>query len=127
MPDRPGRGIGPHRAHHLVGVPRIDGRNSADGLSAGLADLVARVARAWSGPPAPPVRLLPRVVELDRLRSTQTRDLVIGLEGSRLGTVALDQRTDPGLLRETIRVELRRFFKRRSGRRPLVLPVVMEL
>ena len=60
VPDRPGRGIGPHRAHHLVGVPRIDGRNSADGLGAGLADLVARVARAWSGPPAPPVRLLPR-------------------------------------------------------------------
>jgi len=98
VPDRPGRGIGPHRAHHLVGVPRIDGRNSVDGLGAGLADLVARVVRAWSGPPAPPVRLLPRVVELDRLRSTSGRDLVIGLEGSRLGTVALDQRTDPGLL-----------------------------
>ena len=68
VPDRPGRGIGPHRAHHLVGVPRIDGRHSTDGLPGGLADLVARVAHAWTGPPAPPVRLLPRLVELDQLR-----------------------------------------------------------
>ena len=98
VPDRPGRGIGPHRAHHLVGVPRIDGRHSADGLTDGVADLVARVAHAWTGPPAPPVRLLPRLVELDQLRSGHARDLVIGLEGNRLGTVVLDQRTDPGLL-----------------------------
>jgi hypothetical protein len=28
---------------------------------------------------------------------------------------------------EKIRVELRRFFKKRSGRRPLVLPVLMEI
>ncbi len=53
-------------------------------------------------------------------------------EGSRLlsdviGGLSVEERTDPGLLRETIRVELRRFFKRRSGRRPLVLPVVMEI
>ncbi len=44
-----------------------------------------------------------------------------------IGGLSVEQRTDPGLLRETIRVELRRFFKRRSGRRPLVLPVVMEI
>ena len=44
-----------------------------------------------------------------------------------IGALSVEQRTDPGLLRETIRVELRRFFKRRSGRRPLVLPVVMEI
>jgi ribonuclease J len=53
-------------------------------------------------------------------------------DGSRLlseviGNLSVEERTDPGLLRETIRVELRRFFKRRSGRRPLVLPVVMEI
>ena len=38
-------------------------------LGDGLADLVARVARGLAGPPAPPVRLLPRLVELDRLRA----------------------------------------------------------
>ena len=38
-----------------------------------------------------------------------------------------EERTDQGLMTEKIRVELRRFFKRRSGRRPLVLPVLMEI
>jgi S-DNA-T family DNA segregation ATPase FtsK/SpoIIIE len=103
VPDRPGRGIGPRKAHHLVGVPRVDGRPSADGLAGGLADLVTRVADAWAGPPAPPVRLLPRLVELDELRpalvtANGRRELVLGLEGDRLGTVRLDQRADPGLL-----------------------------
>jgi ribonuclease J len=39
----------------------------------------------------------------------------------------LEERTDQGLMTEKLRIELRRFFKRRSGRRPLVLPVLMEI
>lgn len=99
--DRPGRGIGPHAAHHLFAVPRVDGVRSAEDLSAGLGDLVARVSDAWTGPVAPPVRQLPRTVELDDLWSGPVpgeRDVVLGLEGQRLGLVRLDQRTDPGLL-----------------------------
>ena len=38
-----------------------------------------------------------------------------------------EERTDPGLLKERIRVELQRMFRKRVGRRPLVLPVVMEI
>jgi ribonuclease J len=38
-----------------------------------------------------------------------------------------EERTDPGLLKERIRIELQRLFKKRAGRRPLVLPVVMEV
>ncbi|HUL73021.1 MAG TPA: ribonuclease J [Vicinamibacterales bacterium] len=38
-----------------------------------------------------------------------------------------EERTDPGLLKERIRVELLRVFRKRAGRRPLVLPVVMEV
>ena len=33
----------------------------------------------------------------------------------------------PGLMKERIRVELRKFLKKRTGRRPMVLPVVMEI
>ncbi len=40
---------------------------------------------------------------------------------------SVEERTDPGLIHEKIRVELRRFFRRRTERRPLVLPVVMEI
>jgi ribonuclease J len=40
---------------------------------------------------------------------------------------SVDERTDQGLMTEKLRVELRRFFKKRTGRRPLVLPVLMEI
>jgi ribonuclease J len=42
-------------------------------------------------------------------------------------TSRVEERTDQGLMTEKLRVELRRFFKKRSGRRPLVLPVLMEI
>ena len=42
-------------------------------------------------------------------------------------TSSVEERTDQGLMTEKLRVELRRFFKKRSGRRPMVLPVLMEI
>jgi len=41
--------------------------------------------------------------------------------------ISREERTDPGLLKERIRQELQRMFRKRLGRRPLVLPVVMEV
>src|SRR3954470_17989404 len=40
---------------------------------------------------------------------------------------SVEERTDHGLITEKLRVELRRFFRKRSGRRPFVLPVIMEI
>jgi ribonuclease J len=40
---------------------------------------------------------------------------------------SLEERADQGLMSEKLRIELRRLFKRRSGRRPLVVPVLMEI
>ena len=40
---------------------------------------------------------------------------------------SVEERTDQGLMGERVRVELQRFFRKRSGRRPLVLPVIMEI
>jgi ribonuclease J len=42
-------------------------------------------------------------------------------------TSSVEERGDQGLMTEKLRGELRRFFKKRSGRRPLVLPVLMEI
>lgn len=47
--------------------------------------------------------------------------------GELVEATTLEERTDQGLMTEQVRVELRRFFKKRSGRRPLVLPVLMEI
>jgi len=44
-----------------------------------------------------------------------------------LETASVEERTDPGLIKERIRVDLQRFFRKRSGLRPLVLPVIMEI
>ncbi|HKT79936.1 MAG TPA: ribonuclease J, partial [Vicinamibacterales bacterium] len=53
-------------------------------------------------------------------------------DGARLLTdvveqASVEERTDHGLIKEKLRVELRRFFRKRSGRRPFVLPVIMEI
>jgi len=40
---------------------------------------------------------------------------------------SIEERTDQALIKEKLRVELRRFFRKRSGRRPFVLPVIMEI
>ena len=44
-----------------------------------------------------------------------------------LDAASVEERTDPGLIKEKIRVDLQRFFRKRSGLRPLVVPVVMEI
>jgi ribonuclease J len=50
-----------------------------------------------------------------------------GLVGSAIDTASVEERTDSGLIKEKIRVDLQRFFRKRSGLRPFVLPVVMEI
>jgi ribonuclease J len=38
-----------------------------------------------------------------------------------------EERLDPELTKERVRLELRRFFKKRTQRRPMVIPVLMEV
>ena len=47
--------------------------------------------------------------------------------GDVIDQASLEERTDQGIIKEKLRVELRRFFRKRSGRRPFVLPVIMEI
>ena len=53
-------------------------------------------------------------------------------EGAAMLTQVIDgcgveERTDPGLMQERVRTEVRRYLRKRTGRRPLVMPVVMEI
>ena len=43
-----------------------------------------------------------------------------------IGAAGAGERHDRGLIRERVRIELQRLFRRRAGRRPAVLPVIME-
>jgi ribonuclease J len=72
----------------------------------------------------------PDVISRGVVMSPGSEDLLresARLIGQVVGEASLEERTDQGLVKEKIRVELRRFFRKRSGRRPLVLPVIMEI
>lgn len=44
-----------------------------------------------------------------------------------IGRASPEERSDRGLLAERVRIEMQRLFRKRAGRRPLVLPVIMEV
>jgi ribonuclease J len=73
---------------------------------------------------------VPELIARGFVTDSESND-VLG-EAGRLITVVIaeasvEERTDPGLINEKIRVELKRFLRKRTGRRPMVLPVVMEI
>jgi S-DNA-T family DNA segregation ATPase FtsK/SpoIIIE len=96
---RPGRGVTPQKLQNLAALPRIDGVQWADDLTAGVANLVDTVRTSWTGPSAAPVRLLPADVTLAELPAEfAAGQIVLGMEGVRLQPVVLDPRLDQGLV-----------------------------
>jgi ribonuclease J len=72
----------------------------------------------------------PDVITRGFVVDTRTEALLMeipALLASTLEGAGVEERTDPGLIKERIRVDLQRFFRKRSGLRPLVLPVIMEI
>jgi ribonuclease J len=118
------------------------GRVLIDGTRTGeIADEVLRDRRhlAGDGLVVPVVAINGRTGALEQTPEIITRGLAVdarheavlreapGLLAKAIEDAPSEERTDPGLLKERIRVELQRLFRRRVGRRPLVLPVVMEV
>ena len=72
----------------------------------------------------------PDVITRGFVRDARTEALLKEIPSLLSATIegaSVEERTDPGLIKEKIRVDLQRFFRKRSGLRPLVLPVIMEL
>jgi ribonuclease J len=94
---------------------------------------LARTASWWpswrsgrdTGALAGPPELVARGLRVGRRRGIF--DDAAGAIADCIQSSSVDERTDQGLMTEKLRVELRRFFKKRTGRRPLVLPVLMEI
>jgi S-DNA-T family DNA segregation ATPase FtsK/SpoIIIE len=63
----PGRGLTPEKLLFQAALPRADGNATAAGLQASLDGLAGRVAEAWTGPVAPPARVLPRQLPAEAL------------------------------------------------------------
>ena len=81
---------------------------------------------AQSGALAEPPDVITRGFVLDARTEGLLKEIP-SLLAATLDAARVEERTDPGLIKEKIRVELQRFFRKRSGLRPLVLPVVMEV
>ncbi|MFJ9341538.1 type VII secretion protein EccCa [Streptomyces sp. NPDC101733] len=94
----PGRGQVPEKLHFLGALPRIDGSHDPETLSEATAEFVAAVRAGWSGPAAPGVRLLPRLLHADRLPKGgefPERGISIGIDETALEPVFVDFETDP--------------------------------
>jgi ribonuclease J len=118
------------------------GRVLIDGTRSGeIADEVLRDRRhlAGDGLVVPVVAINGQTGALEQTPALITRGLAVDPKHDRVleeapellaraieGT-SKEERTDPGLLKEHVRRELQRMFRKRAGRRPLVLPVVMEV
>ncbi|MEU3912314.1 type VII secretion protein EccCa [Streptomyces sp. NPDC029721] len=97
----PGRGQVPEKLHFLGALPRIDGSHEAESVSEGTAEFVAAVRAGWTGPSAPGVRLLPRLLHADQLPKGgefPERGIAIGIDETALEPVFVDFESDPFFL-----------------------------
>ena len=99
VPKRPGAGITEEHLHFMTGLPRLDGNPTVDDLSSGVAGLVESVREWWTGPPAPPVRMLPFQVEASTLPPpTGDMRIALGLEENELAPFWHDFELSPHLI-----------------------------
>lgn len=100
----PGRGMAPPGIQFQVALPRLDGKDTADGLAEAQEEAIGKLAASWSGTVAPPIRMLPErltAAELTRrIPEENTRSGVpIGIAESDLAPVHVDlTEADPHFL-----------------------------
>ncbi|MFF1381690.1 type VII secretion protein EccCa [Streptomyces sp. NPDC058308] len=123
----PGRGQTPQKQHFMAAVPRMDGLSSDTELAEATAALVAEVARHWTAPGAPAVRLLPRELPAGGLppgNAFPDRGLSFALDENNLGPVFVDFEQDPFFLvfgesesgkSNLLRLLIKRLTERYSG------------
>ncbi|MBN6056479.1 type VII secretion protein EccCa [Nonomuraea sp. RK-328] len=93
----PGRGLTKEGLHFLTALPRLDGVQRSDDVADGVRALADAVREAWTGPVAPPVRLLPATLPAAQLPGPgQTgKRIPIGIDENTLSPVLLDFEVDP--------------------------------
>ncbi|CAL9324256.1 ESX secretion system protein EccC (plasmid) [Streptomyces sp. SudanB66_2053] len=105
VPSSPGRGLTvDKKLHFLAALPRIDGVESAEDLTAGVAELIQDVKEHWTGPEAPEVRLLPALVSSGSLPEPRITPeggglrVALGIEENGLAPAWHDFATTPHLI-----------------------------
>lgn len=99
---RPGRGITAEGLHSLIGLPRVDGVESAEDVALGQRAMIDLVNRAWQGPRAAPVRMLPDSLDITTLPRPVNdgvhRQIPYGIDELELAPVSLDPLADPHMV-----------------------------
>ncbi len=92
--DCPGRGLCEGGLHMVIALPRLDGVESSAGLSEATLRLGQELRHRYGGSTAPPVLLLPRYVDHQRLieqaGSRTGGTILLGVEADELRPVGLD-------------------------------------
>ncbi|MDG4856987.1 type VII secretion protein EccCa [Streptomyces sp. T-3] len=94
----PGRGLTQDKLHFMAALPRVDGSSETEDLSDATGVLIRGINENWQGNPAPAVRLLPTILEADRLPKGfehPDRGVAFGIDESQLAPVFVDFETDP--------------------------------
>ncbi|HWB34678.1 MAG TPA: type VII secretion protein EccCb, partial [Rugosimonospora sp.] len=86
----PGRGLAAPGAYFQLVLPRLDGQETADGVYEAQEDTIAKIAAAWAGPGAPPVRMLPDRLHAAEIPASTGAGIPIGIAEADLGPVRLD-------------------------------------
>ncbi len=97
----PGHGLTPDGLHFLGALPRVDGGQRSEDLSAGVAHLVGAVKALWPGQNAPAVRLLPDQLPYESLPQrpgSASGRFAIGVAEADLAPVLLDFDAEPHAL-----------------------------
>ncbi|WFE48809.1 type VII secretion protein EccCa [Micromonospora sp. WMMD1155] len=91
--DVPGRGLMSPGVYCQFVLPRLDGRDTAEGLREAQEDVLGKIIAGWSGRPAPKVRRLPALVRTRQLavdRKQPPTAVPIGVAEHDLKPVHLD-------------------------------------
>ena len=89
----PGRGLVHPGVYFQLFLPRVDGRDTDEGVREAQQETLVKISSAWSRPAAPPVRLLPArisLAELARAGAPAESGVPLGVAESDLRPVALD-------------------------------------
>jgi DNA segregation ATPase FtsK/SpoIIIE, S-DNA-T family len=96
--EQPGRGLSHDGLHMVIALPRLDGADSTSDLfeaSVQIGETLRRRHRGWS---APRIAVLPRQIDYDSLTAQTDTDVVVGIEGTELRTIAIDFAQQPHLM-----------------------------
>jgi ribonuclease J len=124
-----------------IAAKEVVGRTFIDGTFGEVKDIVVRDRKhlSYDGIVVPIAAINPTSGEIESEPEVVTRgfihaddpdgliDEIKRIVEETIEAASIEERTDWGVIKEKVRIELKRFIQRRTGRRPMIIPVVVEV